>query len=123
VFIFYLARQYYELRLFNEASEYITQLEKFPEFNNNLVYSSYFHGLNILINIATLKFDKAVSLIENYLKTRKDYMNSYLIYILKFYLLIHKLVSFNTGDENTIIDMMVNCINNIFEDIEKEYRK
>jgi hypothetical protein len=98
------------------------KLEQCPEYSgsNN---SCYYYALNVLINIAVLKFDKAALIVESIIRDKRDYSRWYLIYILKFYLQVHKLINFNTGDENACIEFMITYTSHIFEDIEKQYKR
>ena len=80
------------------------------------------YALRILIYLSILKFDKAQLLAETITKEKKNLMQYYHIYILLFYIKIIKLID-NPGDEGYLIDNMIEIINLIFEDIEKEYKR
>jgi hypothetical protein len=100
----------------------MVRLENCPEYHTTS-NSVYYYALNILINIALLKFDKAALITDIVIKEKKDHVKWYIIYLLKYYLQIHKLLNFGTGDENAIIDFIVTYTNYIFEDIEKDCKK
>jgi hypothetical protein len=80
------------------------------------------YTLKTLIYLANLRFDKAMLLIEALTKDRKNFKEYHTIFILSFYVKIHKLIELG-GDDNILIETIVETVNQIFEDIEKEYRK
>jgi hypothetical protein len=118
VFTYYLARQFYDLRLFNEANTTLSGVQDFINCNIPYLYS-----LKVLIYLANLRFDKALLLVEALTtKDRKNFKEYYIVYILSFYIKIHKLIDLG-GDDFMLIESIIDQINQIFEDIEKEYRK
>ncbi len=117
MFVYYLARQYYDLRLFNEANSTFSEIQDFINCNNPYIYS-----LKVLIYLANLRFDKALLLVEALTKERKNFKEYYIIFILLFYIKIHKLIDIG-GDDYMLIENILDLVNQIFEDIEKDYRR
>lgn len=125
VFSYYLARQFFEIKLFQQAEETLKILN--TESYSKCYHKDHFYGLSILINIANLKYDNALTICDNVLKScNKKYLKLHIIIILKFYILIYKLINYtsnNLNEEKSLIDNIITFIKLVIEEWEEELRK
>ena len=123
-----MALGYYNLRLFDQAEEILKialNTEKKYTFSTSINYF-YIYCLNILINIANLKFDNAYQLIETVFFN--DDVTSYKFYILKvlkFYISIYKLINYTEKelkdeDARFLINEMIGFFDSTLKQIDDE---
>lgn len=141
IFTFYLARQYYELKLFSHAEDTLALLEGETSTVNmfNLPNNHYFYALKVLILIARLKFEPALNICDLVIKSYPISMLRFnVIVIIKFYLLIMKFLNTasTTGgssksvnpsaniekEETALINKMSDYIKIIFDSIDEEIK-
>lgn len=98
-FIYFLALEYYNSSLFEQAEEILKialNSEKKYTFSTSINYF-YIYCLNILVNIANLKFDIAYQLIETiFFNDDVTNFKFYIFRILKFYIMIYKLINYSS---------------------------
>jgi hypothetical protein len=130
IYNYYLARQYYELKMFNEA-DCLLNIEKIRQLIHNGAYSTVNHytfALKALTLIALQEFDSAMSICDLILKCNPIHTFKYsLIIILKFYLMLLK-VSNNTyeghGKDTKILTKNIQeYVTIIYEGIDEEIKK
>jgi len=111
-FIYHYARQLYELKYFAQAEEILAKLDEGRINSSNLNIINYARALKVLINIALLKFDLALSLCNQFMKSIKEIRALSIIITLKYYLEIYRHVSLSANatqtpdDEQTFLNKL-----------------
>jgi len=133
-FCYHLALEYYNLRLFDQAEDILKislNSEKKYYFSTSINYF-YIYCLNILVNIANLKFDNAYQMIETvFFNDDVTNLKFYILKILKFYILTYKLINYTEkelkdDDAKFLINEMIGFFDSTLKQIEYEietYRK
>ena len=111
IYAFYFARQLYELKSFSQAEDILSKLDEGN--SNHSMIINHARSLKVLINIALLKFDKALSLCNQYINIVSEVKSLSILITIKYYLEIFKLTSFSSttnsqsvNDEKALINKM-----------------
>jgi hypothetical protein len=128
-FIYFLALEYYNSSLFEQAEDIIKialNSDKKYTFSTSINYF-YIYCLNILVNIANLKFDIAYQLIETiFFNDDVTNFKFYIFRILKFYIMIYKLINYSTEkekkeeDSKFLINEMISFFDSSLKQIDDE---
>ncbi len=128
-FIYYLSLEYYNLRLFDQAEDLLklvlNKSEKVYYFSTSIHYF-YIYCLNILVNIANLKFDNAYQLIETvFFNDDVTNFKFYILKILKFYIMLYKLINYTEKelrdeDTNFLVNEMIGFFDSTLKQIDDE---
>lgn len=127
-FSYHLALEYYNLRLFDQAEDVLKialNSEKKYYFSTSINYF-YIYCLNILVNIANLKFDNAYQLIETvFFNDDVTNFKFYILKILKFYILTYKLINYTEAelkedDAKLLINEMIGFFDSTLRQIDDE---
>jgi len=127
-FSYHLALEYYNLRLFDLADDVLKLVfnsEKKYFFSTSINYF-YIYCLNILNNIANLKFDNAYQLIETvFFNDDVTNFKFYILKVLKFYILIYKLINYTEmelkeDDAKFLINEMIGFFDSTLKQIDDE---
>lgn len=135
-FIYYLALEYYNLRLFDQAEDILKialNSEKKYTFSSSINYF-YIYCLNVLVNIANLKFDNAYQLIETvFFNDDVTNFKFYTLNLLKYYIMIYKITNYTEEEKKeeesrmlisemiTFFDSTLKQINDEIEVFKKKY--
>ena len=127
-FIYYLGLEYYNLRLYDQTSEILKialNSSKKYTFSTSIHYF-YIYCLNILVNIANLKFDNAYQLIETvFFNDDVTNFKFNILKILKFYINIYKLVNYTDVEikeeqSKMLINEMITFFDSTLKQIDEE---